>query len=516
MEAAADTGNIKESCKFVIEHMFVPGFAGIVTDASGIIVIALTPIPILQKICLSCGFWAFATTVHAMILVPILLSYMPIRTFKKTTGLLDSILKNTGRWIVSWGKYPVLIGCAIFLIWGTFFLGELTIGNAVPGSEVFWPWHRYNVDSFRITFANPQLNPLYVIIQGYEDGACANPTVLRDVNRFIKYMKDTPDMRVMMVMAVMGQIPGRNRVIRSNDPNWLFLPRVDMQLLALWRNVIFQSAPGSYDKYVDEDETAMNIVVLCRDKTSETIRLVIDRINDFIRNESVFGKRLSDIERHGFDKFIYWVDGFFREKPPPIPEKPRIEGVPEIHYRLAGGAVGVQAGINEALTVYQFWTFLLALTTVFIFCSFSFRSVVAGIIVTVPLILSNLIAFAVMVLNNPPLPLTTATLPVSAIGIGLGVDYGIYLVSRIIEEHKNTGTIEGAITTALSTTGKGIIFVATTLVCGIGFWFISKLMFQALMGLLLAVILIFNMFGALLIIPSIIALFKPKFVVGKK
>jgi hypothetical protein len=121
-----------------------------------------------------------------------------------------------------------------------------------------------------------------------------------------------------------------------------------------------------------------------------------------------------------------------------------------------------------------------------------------------------------MVLNNPPLPLTTATLPVSAIGIGLGVDYGIYLVSRIMEEHKNTGTIEGAITTALSTTGKGIIFVATTLVCGIGFWFISKLMFQALMGLLLAVILLFNMFGALLIIPSIIALFKPKFVVGKK
>ena len=80
----------------------------------------------------------------------------------------------------------MLAGCVFFLIWGTFFLGELTIGNAVPGSEVFWPWHRYNVDSFRITFANPQLNPLYVIIQGYEDGACANPTVLRDVNRFIK------------------------------------------------------------------------------------------------------------------------------------------------------------------------------------------------------------------------------------------------------------------------------------------------------------------------------------------
>jgi predicted RND superfamily exporter protein len=132
--------------------------------------------------------------------------------------------------------------------------------------------------------------------------------------------------------------------------------------------------------------------------------------------------------------------------------------------------------------------------------------------VVFPLLLSNLIAFMFMVFNNPPLPLTTATLPVSAIGIGLGVDYGIYLISRIMEEYKEKGTIEEAIITSLGTTGKAIIFTATTLVIGIGFWFTSKLMFQALMGLLLAIILTFNMLGALFIIPSIIALFKPKFI----
>jgi hypothetical protein len=231
----------------------------------------------------------------------------------------------------------------------------------------------------------------------------------------------------------------------------------------------------------------------------------------------MFGKRKEDVERHGFDKFIYWVDGFFREKPLPIPEKPPLpEGVSKVYYRLAGGAVGIQAGINEALELYQIWTFLLAVTIVFTFCAITFRSIVAGLIIISPLFLSNVIAFAFMVLPDPPLPLTTAVLPVSAIGIGLGVDYGIYLVSRIIEEYKNTGTIEGAISTALGTTGKAIVFVATTMVCGIGFWLISKLMFQAMMGILLAIILIFNMFGALLIIPSIIALVKPKFVTRGK
>jgi len=81
-----------------------------------------------------------------------------------------------------------------------------------------------------------------------------------------------------------------------------------------------------------------------------------------------------------------------------------------------------------------------------------------------------------------------------------------------MEEYKNKGSIDEAITESLGTTGKAIVFVATTLVCGIVFWFMSKLMFQAMMGLLLAIILTFNMLGALIIIPSIISLFKPKFV----
>ena len=223
------------------------------------------------------------------------------------------------------------------------------------------------------------------------------------------------------------------------------------------------------------------------------------------------------MQRHGFDKFIYWVDGFFRAKAPPIPEKPAIEGVPRIYYRLAGGAVGVQAAINEAPKLYQIWTFILAIGAVLLLCTIIFRSLLAGIMITVPLLLSNILAFAYMVLNpGSPLPLTTATLPVAAVGIGLGVDYGIYLVSRVIEEYRKSNSLEEAISIAMGTTGKAIVFSATTLVCGIVFWFMSKMMFQALMGLLLAIILTFNMLGALLIIPSFIAIFKPRFIVGRK
>jgi predicted RND superfamily exporter protein len=103
---------------------------------------------------------------------------------------------------------------------------------------------------------------------------------------------------------------------------------------------------------------------------------------------------------------------------------------------------------------------------------------------------------------------------VSAVGIGLGVDYGIYLLSRIKEEYKVCQDLNTAITTAMTTTGKAIIYVSTTLTIGILFWVISPLMFQAMMGFFLAVILFLNCAGALFLVTSFVVILKPKFITG--
>ena len=108
-EEAYIVGDNTQACKNVIESLFVPGMAGVLTDASGIFVIAITPIPILQKICLSCAFWAFATAGIAFLLVPILLSYMPLKARPEGSGILDKLLKRVGVWIVGWGKYVVIV-----------------------------------------------------------------------------------------------------------------------------------------------------------------------------------------------------------------------------------------------------------------------------------------------------------------------------------------------------------------------------------------------------------------------
>jgi len=309
------------------------------------------------------------------------------------------------------------------------------------------------------------------------------------------------------------QVPARQRAVRDNDPNWNFMPTVDDQLLMIYKQIIFSAPPGSMDKYIDNDEQTLNIIVYCRDKTGDTIRAVVSRVKEYIRTQSSFGIRAKDVERKGVDKFIYWVDGLVSQQEPPIPERPQIEGLPKVYYRLAGGAVGVQAAINEALELYSFWTFVIAFVVVFLMVSAIFKSFLCGFVCSLPLLIGNAMSIVVMVFNNPPLPLTTATLPVSAVSIGLGVDYGIYLVSRIIEEYRRTNSWEESIVEALGTTGRAIVYTGITIVIGICFWFLSKMMFQAMMGMLLAIILVFNMIGALFIIPAYIAVFKPKFIV---
>ena len=92
---------------------------------------------------------------------------------------------------------------------------------------------------------------------------------------------------------------------------------LDGQLGLIYRNIIDSAGPGTWDRYIDHDDRTTNVVIYCRDKTADTIKIVVDRINDFIRNKSVFGKRSTDVERKGFDKFIYWVDGFFRAQEVP-------------------------------------------------------------------------------------------------------------------------------------------------------------------------------------------------------
>jgi len=491
-EESVKLGAGKEACKKVIASLFVPGLAGVITDSTGILIIAITPIDILYKITISCAFWAFGTVLIAFFLLPIIFSYFPIQTKPEKEGFLDRMLHGIGHFICRWGKIPILVVVLLATIWGYFQQQKLPVGNVVPGSEILWPFHRYNVDAFRLIFNMPLLNPMYIVCEGDKPYAQSNPIVIREVIKFVRYMSRTPNQRVIFVGSLNGPIPNFNRAIRDTDPKWIFPPTIDDQLKCLWQVVYSTGSPGDWDKYISVDSRAANIALFLRDKTAESLKEVIDRVNKFIKEESLAGKPLRGKLNDQETDFTF-------------------------QYRLAGGTAGVQAGINETLVEYNGLTTLLAFIMCFGFVAFFFQSFVAAIFITLPLLTSTFLTQSFMTLMTPPIPLTTATLPIASVGMGLGVDYAIYIVGRIIEEYRdNKRELNDAIAIALGTSGKAVLYIGLTLICGLGFWSISKLMFQALMGLLLAIVLVINMFGAIFVVPSFIALFKPKFITSKR
>jgi hypothetical protein len=493
--------SINASSQIIISSMFIPGLTSIVTDSLGIALVAVAPIPILQKIAITCAFWSIATTVLGLILTPLLLAYIPEskrltaqlaeeERRKKRETFLDRSLPRMGRWIVGKGKWVVITVSVLLTIWGFIYSERLIVGDMLPGSNLLWPFHRYNIDGFRISFAMPVLCPLYVLIEGDKNDAINSGPVLREIYQFQRFIRDAfaGTGRVMFTQSIVSTFPGAQYMVKEGNPNWYFFPLTDKEATYNLNRVVFGAEPGDIDRYIDADAQFTNIVIFCRDKTGETIKVVLEKVKEFINNYSHLGKD------------VKVITGLSQEA--------------HVQYRLAGGVIGVQAAVNEVINQSQIWNLVLALGGVFLCVMIQYRSMAAGLILTIPLAISNLICFALMGIYQ--IGLTVSTYPVSSVGVGLGVDYGIYYLSRLVEEMRDVGDLNQAIINTLKSNGKSIVMIATTLTIGLVFWLFSTLRFQAWMGALLAVLLFCNMLGALFLVPTLVAIFKPKFVTKVK
>ena len=178
--------------------------------------------------------------------------------------------------------------------------------------------------------------------------------------------------------------------------------------------------------------------------------------------------------------------------------------------RLGTGTIALQQSINDTVDYYKWIILGLLNLVILVSCSWAYRSVVAGIMLLIPVNLSNTLLEATMVQMG--IGLDVNTLPITAIGIGVGIDYGIYLLSRMCEEYQEFPDHAKAITDSVQTTGKAIFFTATIVLIGILPWyFMSGLKFLADMGLLLVMVMLINMVIALIVLPLLVWLIKPKF-----
>jgi hypothetical protein len=143
-----------------------------------------------------------------------------------------------------------------------------------------------------------------------------------------------------------------------------------------------------------------------------------------------------------------------------------------------------------------------------VMCFLTFRSLTGVVVVMIPLALVSVLVYAVMALVGIGLKVTT--LPMVALGAGIGVDYGIYLFSRMQEGLHDGATVHAAFLRTLRVTGASIFFTGVTLAIGVATWVFSPLKFQADVGLMLTFMFVVNMLGAMLLLPALAAWFVPR------
>jgi predicted RND superfamily exporter protein len=275
-------------------------------------------------------------------------------------------------------------------------------------------------------------------------------------------------------VSIADVLPVVNSTLHEGNPRYQELG--DSQLIngSLLNILDSVSEPGDIDRFSDNKYANGAVTLMFRDRQGETIRTAEARIKEFIE------------------------------------KNPLTEG----KWQLAGGLIGVMAAVNEVILSGQIEAVALALLVLVIICTVVYRSTVAGMLFMVPVIISNTLTFSFMAWKG--IGMNINTVPVAALGIGLGVDYAFYIADRVKEEIAAGSTPEHAIHQALHSAGMGVVVTASVLICSTILWWASSLKFQAEMGLLMAIWLGVSAISALFLMPSIIYVFRPDFIFGKR
>jgi uncharacterized protein len=454
--------------------LMMPGSVSIVTDAIGLTVLLVAPMPILTKLAIAGSFWVLSNLVTVIILDPILCCYFPAPRQVPKGGeghWLEAPLRRVGRFCVQpAGRLIVIATFAVVIGWSLYWYQFLTVGDSRPGSPLLWADSDYNQSVRHINEKFQGTDHLYVIVEGQTESAMKAPQILEKIEAFQRYMLRSPHVGSSdSLVDLTRQI---STVLHYNDPRWGLLPRSSDEVGGILMVAEHGSEPGDFDRWVNYNFQHGRVTFFLYDHKGDTLREVIDRASEFIKNNPLEGAKLE----------------------------------------LASGYAGVLAAANEVIARSDKITLGLMILAQLVFCALGFRSLAAGLLFVGVVLMSNTFGMALMAYWN--VGLNVNTLPVISLGIGFGEDYGIYIVSRAIEEYqrRNRNDLNQALIDGVATAGKAVLYTAFLISASIAFWSFSPLRFQAEMGTQLLIILTMNMLGGLLLLPALIALIKPKFV----
>jgi uncharacterized protein len=488
------------ACATTTDVMLPPGLLAILADIAGIIFISFGGIPVLKEIGLGGAVWLASSLTMVFVFQPIFMSFLPRpRVRQRWLSSSEGRRRATpASGVVNWLiRLPVTPGAArtglltfgaAFIVWGAISGQRAHVGYETPGTPLYRPDAKVNRDTEEIGKFFPTDEGWVVLsTPDYPSPQSGlGPEVLRMTDDLGAYLVSRGD--VLAAVPFASVIKPLNSMFHNGYPKFIAIPTgfeqsryqkvsVGVELGGnLWFLFLGGTAPGEMERFFAHSPHV----------SSSCIRLLLP--------DHTYGRlnRLRDD-----------IQTFIAERMEPDPKLSKVQ----LHY--LGGEAGLFLAANDVLKQLDFMNITFVLLVIYICCASTFRSLTAGALFIISCVMANFGAFVYM--NARGIGLTIDTIPVISLGIGLGVDYGIYTVARIRDEVVGGASIEDSITTALHTTGSAVFSTFAVMIGGILPWAFSPLLFHNEMSVLLIFLMGTNMIAGVLILPAYIAWRKPAF-----
>lgn len=453
----------KESARRAFRRLLIPGGVALVSDTIGFMTLLVIDIGIIRELAITASMGVAVIILTNLLLLPLLMSYLKLEGGYRTKMAAKSgegamqIWNTIGQCATPKTGKIILAVTAVLFVLGWFQSQQMKIGDLHAGSPQLHESSRYNQDTFLITDKfEITVDYISVLVEASPE-ACTNFTTMNAIDNFQWKMANVEGIQSAISLAsVSKQI---NAGYNEGNPKWQVLPRNQQTLVQAIGRVPTTSG------LLNGDCSVMPVILFMEDHKAETINRVVAAVKAY-RDE-------------------FQID--------------------DLQFKLASGPVGVMAGQNEAVESAQTPMMIYVFGAVVILCLLSFKSVKATLAVIIPLYVVSVLAQALMTFLE--IGLTVSTLPVIALGVGIGVDYGIYILSTMNQRLREGMSCQQAYIEALRERGSAVLFTGITLAVGVSTWVFSSLKFQMDMGILLTFMFVVNMLGAILVLPALASLF---------
>jgi predicted RND superfamily exporter protein len=453
------------AARYTFRRLFIAGVTALLADAVGFAVLMLIDIPVIQDLAITASIGVAVLIFTSLLLMPVALSYIGVgakaaeralkidtraaqsRGFGKLWDFLDRF--TTRKWATGIVLGAVALGVAGFMV-----SQHLQIGDLDSGAPELRADSRYNRDNAYITSHYALSSDLFAVMIKTPPEGCLNYQTLILADRLAWELQQYPG-----VQATSSLVNAVRQITAGSFEGNPKLNSIQRNQNVL--NYAAQQASVNAPELFNTDCSVMPVIAFLKDHKAQTLDAVVAIADKFARDNSTADRQ----------------------------------------FLLAAGTAGIEAATNIVVREANHTMLLYVYAAVTLFCLITFRSWRATLVALLPLVLTSILCEALMVIMG--IGVKVATLPVIALGVGIGVDYALYLLSVQLHYQRQGLPLAQAYRNAVSFTGRVVGLVGITLAAGVVCWAWSPIKFQADMGILLTFMFLWNMLGALILIPAL-------------